>query len=890
MNRLAFAILAATGFSCMTALADPISPTGDATNVTAAIQAAIDAAPDGVVTLAAGTYPINKTLNISNGASLIGGGSDRGAVVLSLETTKTDLDMQSVLNISVSANTVVSNLTVTGKNAAWNNTAFGSDVAVKMDSGLLVDCSIEDNKTKNGYRQGGGIRMTGNGTVRNCTITRCQAYNTSGNAGPGEGIWMSAGLVENCRILDNRISYDCKSNPGGAVYIEGTGTLRGCLVAGNSNHGMASGVYVKGNGVVENCTIVGNSDYDVSGGTSGLAIDGANVVVRNNIVWGNRSYYGDVADVKFGNDSYINNPALAYNNTRPLIDNGMGNISVAPLFADPENGDYHVGYSYCTDAGSNQDWMANAVDLDGKARVINDTVDMGCYESDAPGGFVCAMNLSSDGASDLATVSLDCRYTGCPAGTATSASWTLTRQQDGHVVTASGFSTSAQLTAGAWDVRLKVYANAGMAESFQPAAVLVRASRAYVNENGRDEFPYDTVEKGSPSISTVLHSLGVGSTLYVAEGRYVISNGISLVDDGCTRIESLAGPDRTIVRMDNCPAFDSDSGAYGLQLDCDTAYVNGLTFVAGRNGPYFDGTEYTSRGLLKVRAAGAVVTNCVFRDLKCRNRVWGNGLDITAGTVVDCLFTRIDSFSSGGSPQQGGVILLQGGLVDRTRVEGCLSRSDSGTVPGTEMGDIIAVWGSGVLRNSLVTHCVCAMSAPVYVGKNTSGSYGGCIVNCTIVANTNTQSKVTYIKNAGTGNEQLLYYNHTGGLQMNGGAVTNCIVVDNWSACGNAVSNIYNEAGAAGIGYTLVDDRWGDASFVTAENRNIAVARGVNLFRRPERNDYSLVTGSPAIDAGLKFDWMEMARDLAGRPRLVKRVPDMGCYEAKPSHFSIHLR
>ena len=80
-----------------------------------------------------------------------------------------------------------------------------------------------------------------------------------------------------------------------------------------------------------------------------------------------------------------------------------------------------------------------------------------------------------------------------------------------------------------------------MAESFQPAAVLVRASRAYVNENGRDEFPYDTVEKGSPSISTVLHSLGVGSTLYVAEGRYVISNGISLVDDGCTRIESLVG-------------------------------------------------------------------------------------------------------------------------------------------------------------------------------------------------------------------------------------------------------------------------------------------------------------------------------------------------------------
>ena len=177
MNRLAFAILAATGFSCMTALADPISPTGDATNVTSAIQAAIDAAPNGTVTLAAGTYPINKTLIISNGASLVGGGSDRSAVVLSLETTKTDLDIQSVLKIDNSDGTVVSNLTVTGKNASNGGTSYGPSAAVKMNSGLLVDCSIEDNTTKNGEREGGGIRLSGSGTVRKCTITRCETVN-----------------------------------------------------------------------------------------------------------------------------------------------------------------------------------------------------------------------------------------------------------------------------------------------------------------------------------------------------------------------------------------------------------------------------------------------------------------------------------------------------------------------------------------------------------------------------------------------------------------------------------------------------------------------------------------------------------------------------------------
>ena len=111
---------------------------------------------------------------------------------------------------------------------------------------------------------------------------------------------------------------------------------------------------------------------------------------------------------------------------------------------------------------------------------------------------------------------------------------------------------------------------------------------------------------------------------------------------------------------------------------------------------------------------------------------------------------------------------------------------------------------------------------------------------------------------------------------MNGGAVTNCIVVDNWSAYGNAVSNIYNEAGAVGIGYTLVND--------------IAVQPSANVFRRPAKGDYALATGSPAINSGLKFDWMDTASDLSGSPRIVSRVPDMGCYESKPSHFCIRIR
>ena len=866
-------MLAVAGFAWTPAFA-AISPTGVADTDTAAIQQAIDAAPNGTVTLASGKFALNKAITISNGASLVGGGAVPGDVILELVDNATT----NVIRIASSGSTIVSNLTVTA--------GYDALSGIVMNSGLVIDCVIRDIKTKNGKSHGGGVNMSG-GTVRGCTITKCEAYNSGGNLGAGEAIYMTGGLVENCTIVSNAVTYTCGSHDwaGGTVYMSG-GTLRGCLIADNVGDRNASGVAVQ-DGIVESCTIAGNHQHVASSDANGIWVkvkQNGNVVLRNNIVWGNTAFDGSVANFYFDNSGAY---AFEYNDTKPLLSVGTGNISVDPEFVDAANCNYHTGYSYCSDAGVNQDWMTSAVDLDGNARIRDGNVDMGCYEGETPSGFACRMSMTSDEAPNLATVTLACE---CTVGTVDYAEWTFTRQEDMVQAFAHGPSTSIQLGPGTWNVHLVVSSGQQSAPLDKTGAIVVQSTRVYANAKGRGEFPYDTVEKGLPSICDALQALGVGGTLYVAAGNYVISNGLNLVEGRGSRIVSLEGPENTIVRLADVENFNNDNGEYGLNLVCDTAYVEGLTFVGGVSGPYYTGTEYKSRGLLKSNAAGAVVTNCVFRDVRGRDRKWGCGLDISKGTVVNCLFSHIDSFSSGGSPQQGGVISLQGGLVDRTRVEGCLSRSDPGTVPGTEMGDIIAVWGSGVLRNSLVTHCVCAMSAPVYVGKNTNGSYGGCIVNCTIVANTNTQSKVTYIKNAGTENEQLLYYNHTGGLQMNGGAVTNCIVVDNWSAYGNAVSNICNSAGADGIGYTLVDDRAGDATFVTSENHNVAVRSDARVFRRPERGDYALATGSPAINVGLKFDWMETACDLAGSPRIISRIPDMGCYESKPSHFCIRIR
>ena len=879
MNRLAFAMLATAGFAWMPTFANPIHPTGDATNVTEQIQSAIDAATNGVVTLAADTYNIIRAITISNGASLVGGGSTPDDVVLSL-VTKTVADGDwNVIDITGSASTVISNLTVTtGAAVQGSNPGFGPKSGIDMDSGLVVDCVIRDCKTRNNSYDGGGVNMSG-GTMRRCLVADCNALDSGGAGKRGEGIYMEGGLVERCTVVSNgstNASYMGSASSGGAVYVKG-GVLRNCLIANNWNRVGASGVTARDNSTIENCTIVGNKQNCADATAYGVDISGNGVTFRNNIIWDNTAFDGSVANVRFSNSSAY---TFEYNDTKPLLSVGTGNISVDPEFVDAANCNYHTGYSYCSDAGFNQDWMTGAVDLDGNARIRDGNVDMGCYEGETPSGFACRMSMTSDEAPNLATVALACE---CTTGTVTDAEWTFTRQEDMAQVFARGSSTSIQLGPGTWNVHLVVTSGQQSAPLDKTGAIVVQSTRIFANEKGMGEFPYDTVEKGLPSINEALQALSAGGTLYVAAGNYVISNGINLVEGRGTRIVSLAGPESTIVRLANVSAFNngSNGGDYGLRLSCDSAYVSGLTFVAGRKGPYYDDDEYNSFGLVKVANGGAVLTNCVFRDLKCLDRVWGTGLNISAGTVVDCLFTCIDSFSSSGATPQGGVIRIEGGLVDRTRIIDCLARDSTYSTSATHFGgqgDVVGVWGSGVLRNSLVTRCASQHDTPVYVGAASGASVGGHLENCTIVANTNLQA---------TAKDNFWY---AAGIVVNGGSVTNCIIADNWSAFPGAVSNIYNSAGAAGIGYTLVDDRAGDTTFVTAENHNVAVQPGTRVFRRPEKGDYALVTGSPAINSGLKFDWMETALDLAGSPRLVSRVPDLGCYEAKPSHFSIRIR
>jgi len=270
-------------------------------------------------------------------------------------------------------------------------------------AGRIEGCRIERNVGGNGagiYINGpvtvessvivsngtGGIYVnTGPAIIRNCT----SSYNTGNSSQPGAGIYAGAQtLIENCVV-----GYNWNAWYGGGIYAGAGGTIvRGCLVIGNETYDGtgAAGIEAVSGVTVENCTVVGNNARGSGGNTcvGGVYVP-SGALLRNTIVRGNRVQVFDGPDV---HNLYFNGAAVSNNCAPELTGIGDGNTTNNPLFvaAGSNYGTSYAGYdlrltnsSPCINAGQDQAWMDDAVDLDGNAR-LSQTVDMGAYEFQLP--------------------------------------------------------------------------------------------------------------------------------------------------------------------------------------------------------------------------------------------------------------------------------------------------------------------------------------------------------------------------------------------------------------------------------------------------------------------------------------------------------------------------
>ncbi|MBU1909746.1 MAG: hypothetical protein KJ726_06850, partial [Verrucomicrobia bacterium] len=204
---------------------------------------------------------------------------------------------------------------------------------------------------------GGAGAMFLGGILQDCTITGNVSVTVAG------GLWcaLTNTLVENCTIADNEAEGE---GAGGILIIDGS-VARNCLITRNIGAlggGMACIMLGVTTSQVENCTIAGNT----GGGLYALGGAYRNTIISSNdLNWYGNGFF----------ESCCTTPTNGLDVMRNCID-------ADPQFVDTAAGNYRLqGSSPCVNTGTNQAWMAGAVDLDGHQRISGLNVDMGAYEN-----------------------------------------------------------------------------------------------------------------------------------------------------------------------------------------------------------------------------------------------------------------------------------------------------------------------------------------------------------------------------------------------------------------------------------------------------------------------------------------------------------------------------
>ena len=233
-----------------------------------------------------------------------------------------------------------------------NNTSnYGGAICIDGGSSLITNCVFDSNSAN----YGGAIYLGSAGGDTEPLIQQCTFTGNSADLawnGQGGAIYLTnVSTNEDCRINNN--TFDGNSAPnGGAIYFSTSSPeVSGNLFVNNTGSTNGSALYI-GNyegPTISNCTIANNT------GPEAVYCYGFNGTVEpvfiNTIIWDSDSSFGF-------QDTSQANPIISYCNLEsgfPITGtDGGSNISIDPLFCNPDSGDYTLAEnSSCVVAGAN---------------------------------------------------------------------------------------------------------------------------------------------------------------------------------------------------------------------------------------------------------------------------------------------------------------------------------------------------------------------------------------------------------------------------------------------------------------------------------------------------------------------------------------------------------
>ena len=806
-------------------------------------NAAAHAATGDGVFVSNGVYNVTTQISLSVGAALIGVGGWSNTVINGGGATR-------CLAITHAAATV-DGFTISNGFASGAANPANNGGGIYMTNGTVQNCAIVMNRSggSGSYPDGAGIWMSG-GTVQDCTI----AWNTnSGSWTRGGGVMMNGnGLVQRCVIRGNATG----SGSGGGVSINGAGDrLRNCLIAGNyapdASELMGGGGVGMDGGAVEQCTIVGNRGVGANRRNAGTMV---NSILRDNVDTTGRPR----------NHAGFSSASMTYCcTTPPPLPAAADNLDADPQFVTPGSsngtayvlGDYHLRYgSAAIDAGTPLAQVGD--DIEKKARPVNGrgaygggfaAYDMGAYEADsyAAGALRCAMTQAAVIGLDSVTAAVTAAVAGDPS--ATNIVWYAWDMGAGHGPQsgAAARTVSDVYGPGSYDVTLTVSNSLGAVAGYTGSGMVKVVGRTvYVAAGGSGVYPYNswatavTTLQAAVDTAGVAYDAGAGTNalVLVSNGTYTVDAPV-LMTKGVT-LRSAGGRDATVVRQ------RAGSNTRGFYIQDAGAVLDGFTISGFTPVPLSSGGS-TEDGNQPGGAAVVIPTA-------------GSG-----GTIRNCTV----SFNTNSVYAGYGIVYIRRGMMSDTVVE-----RNSGWTDIISLGDAVAQncvvrynsnvdWGgAGVTMRTtgaILRNCL-------FYGNNSTvtangwGSVfmdGGVMECCTLTGN----------QNGG------VYYRNLGGNST----VRNCIVY------GNSYSN--HNGGA--ITFTCATPLPAGAGNIASDPVFKSPGTGFGLSH--VAGDYRIRYGSPAMDAGTNQAWMTNAVDLAGTPRIMRRIVDMGAYENNTTAGSI---
>jgi hypothetical protein len=378
------------------------------------IQAAINAASNGdTVQVAPGTY-VERVNFVGKAIRVIG---EQGPQVTIIDANHAGPVVTFASGEGLQS--VLSGFTVRNGNASFS-ALRGGGINIENSSPTVIGNIITNNVAGDG---GGGISSSfGSPLIQGNAITgNGQIMGWSGGVGGG-GI--AIGGYSSAQVLNNNISnnsWNSSSGGGVTLFAAGTPRLQNNIIANNTAYSQGGGLYIVNHSdaaIVQNL-IIGNSAAAGGGVYSSVPYGARGPFLINNTISGNSSPQGSgvFADGFDGQAQLVNNIIMAaagqtailcgnFDSSVPIFqtndvvsNSGVpyggicasqtglnGDISADPLFADPNNGDYHLqSGSPAIDSGSSG--QAPQTDFDGVPRPLDGNgdgvraMDMGAYEA-----------------------------------------------------------------------------------------------------------------------------------------------------------------------------------------------------------------------------------------------------------------------------------------------------------------------------------------------------------------------------------------------------------------------------------------------------------------------------------------------------------------------------